>query len=210
MNLFSWHQKSWDKKQLFDRWAPSYDWLFPSVFYQAIHQRLLEYIQLGDRAHVLDLGCGTGRLLHRLTEQFPTVQGTGLDLSPEMLRQAQLRQPQRLQLTYVQGNAEQLPFAESQFDAVFNTLSFLHYPQPEQVLAEVNRVLKPTGCFYLVDLTWQPWSDTQVLLITPGDIRLYSQQARERLGRQAGLLCQGHHYLLGPVMLTVFTKPEDA
>ncbi|MBW4486824.1 MAG: class I SAM-dependent methyltransferase [Trichocoleus desertorum ATA4-8-CV12] len=210
MNLFSWNQKSWNKKQLFDHWAPSYDWLFPSVFYQAIHQRLLEYVQLGDRAEVLDLGCGTGRLLHRLTKQFPTVQGTGLDLSPEMLRQAQLRQAHHPQLTYVQGNAEQLPFAEAQFNAVFNTLSFLHYPQPEQVLAEVSRVLKPAGCFYLVDLTWQPWSDAQILLISPGDIRLYSRQAREHLGQQAGLICQGHHYLLGPVMLTHFTKPKDA
>src|SRR6476619_2897551 len=165
---------SLDKKQLFDRWASSYDWLFPSVFYQAIHQRLLEYVQLGDRAQVLDLGCGTGRLLHRLTKQFPTLQGTGLDLSPEMLRQAQQRHPHHPQLTYVQGNAEQLPFPEAEFDAVFNTLSFLHYPRPEQVLAEVSRVLKPTGRFYLVDLTWQPWSDTQILQISPGDIRLYS------------------------------------
>jgi ubiquinone/menaquinone biosynthesis C-methylase UbiE len=201
---------SLDKKQLFDYWAASYDWIFPSVFYQAIHQRLLEYVQLGDRAQILDLGCGTGRLLHRLTEPFPTMQGTGLDLSPEMLRQAQLRQPHHPQLTYVQGNAEQLPFAEAQFDAVFNTLSFLHYPQPEQVLTEVSRVLKPAGYFYLVDLTWQPWSDNQVLLISPGDIRLYSQQARKQLGQQAGLICQSHHYLLGPVMLTIFTKPEDA
>lgn len=198
---------SLDKKQLFDRWAPSYDWLFPSVFYQAIHQRLLEYVQLSDRAQVLDLGCGTGRLLHRLIQQFPTLQGTGLDLSPEMLRQAQQRQPVHSQLTYIQGNAEQLPFAEAQFDAVFNTLSFLHYPRPEQVLAEVSRVLKPGGRFYLVDLTWQPWSENQVLLIAPGDVRLYSQQAREQLGQQAGLTCQGHYYLLGPTMLTIFTQP---
>ncbi|MBD2098523.1 class I SAM-dependent methyltransferase [Trichocoleus sp. FACHB-591] len=207
MSLFFGNEKSLDKKQLFDRWAPSYDWLFPSVFYQAIHQRLLEFIQLGDRAQVLDLGCGTGRLLYRLAEQFPSLQGTGLDLSPEMLGQAQKRHPLPSRLTYVQGDAEQLPFAEAQFDAVFNTLSFLHYRQPEQVFAEVSRVLKPAGCFYLVDLTWQPWSDTQVLLISPGEIRLYSQQAREQLGQQTGLTCQGHYYLLGPVMLTVFTKP---
>ncbi|MDB9355176.1 SAM-dependent methyltransferase, partial [Nodularia spumigena CS-587/03] len=33
-----------NKKLLFDQWAFSYDWLFPSVIYQAIHKRLLEYV----------------------------------------------------------------------------------------------------------------------------------------------------------------------
>lgn len=77
-----------NKRQLFDRWAPLYDLLFPSVFYQAIHQRLLDYVDLPQQAHVLDIGCGTGRLLNRLATKYSDLQGTGLDFSAEMLRQA--------------------------------------------------------------------------------------------------------------------------
>jgi hypothetical protein len=123
-----------NKQKFFDRWAPNYDCLFTTIFYQAVHKRMLEYVELPRSTHVLDLGCGTGRLLHRLATQFPTLQGTGLDLSTEMLRQAQQRNQHGTRLTYRQGNAESMPFAEGEFDAVFNTISFLHYPNPQQVV----------------------------------------------------------------------------
>ena len=77
-----------DKRTFFDRWAPIYDVLLPSVFYQAVHVRLLEYVELSETAHVLDVGCGTGKLLYRLAQRSPVLSGVGLDLSPGMLAQA--------------------------------------------------------------------------------------------------------------------------
>ncbi len=122
-----------NKKLLFDRWAMSYDWLFPSVIYLAIHKRLLEYVDLPEQGNVLDLGCvdlpeqgnvldlgcGTGRLLERLATQFPNLRGTGLDLSSKMLQVARLSNRHHPRLIYVEGKAESLPFSEDQFDAVF-------------------------------------------------------------------------------------------
>jgi ubiquinone/menaquinone biosynthesis C-methylase UbiE len=196
------------KQGLFDRWATWYDWLFPSVFYQAIHTRLLEYVQLPLQPQVLDLGCGTGRLLKRLATQIPDLEGTGLDLSGEMLHQARLASrhyPQlRPRLRFVQGNAEALPFADQQFDAVFSTMSFLHYPHPLPVLAEVRRVLRPQGRFYLVDLISGCGLNRNCSLNLIGGVRLYSLTLRKELGEQAGLCCLGHHDLLWPVVLTVF------
>ncbi|WP_421655537.1 class I SAM-dependent methyltransferase [Leptothermofonsia sp. ETS-13] len=197
------------KQSIFDCWAPSYDWLFPSIVYQAIHQRLLEFVHLPVQASVLDLGCGTGRLLNRSADQFPNLTGKGLDLSPEMLRQAELKNCHPSRLNFVQGSAEALPFQENEFDTVFSTLSFLHYPNPEMVFAEVSRVLRPAGHFYLVDpvLRWQ--AGTQTLPMPAGAIKFYGFTAREQLGRQAGLICQGHHYLLGPVVLTIYAKANE-
>ncbi|MEA5550005.1 class I SAM-dependent methyltransferase [Anabaena cylindrica UHCC 0172] len=196
-----------NKKQLFDRWASSYDWTFPSFIYQAIHKRLLSKIELSANANVLDLGCGTGRLLDRLASQFPELRGTGLDLSPQMVRLARQNNRHRPRLIYLEGNAESLPFTEGQFDAVFNTISFLHYPQPEKVLSEIARVLSPGGRFYLVDITAKNNSAFQLMTNSPTGIKFYSQEQREQLGSIAGLLCLGHYYLLSPVLLTIFTKP---
>lgn len=197
-----------NKEQLFDAWAPNYDFLFLSVFYQAVHKRLLEYVKLPDQSNVLDLGCGTGRLLDRLATQFPQLHGTGLDLSTQMLNQARRRNRHHPRLIYIQGHAESLPFADGQFNAVFNTISFLHYPQPEQVFSEVSRVLSPGGCFYLVDSAPNKLISSRLhgrfLLI--GEIKLYAPQMREDLGAEVGLNCLGHYYLLGPVLLTVFIK----
>ncbi|MCX7594743.1 MAG: class I SAM-dependent methyltransferase [Fischerella sp.] len=194
------------KKRLFDRWAPSYDWLFPSVFYQAIHKRLLEYVELPSHPRVLDLGCGTGRLLDRLASRFPDLYGTGLDLSLQMLRIARQKNRHHPRLIYIEGKAESLPFADGQFDAVFNTLSFLHYLQPEVVFAEVARVLKIGGRFYLADITLKSQTKSQLISITSSGIRFYSPNNRELLGRSAGFECLGHYYLLGPVLLTIFAK----
>lgn len=199
-----------NKKKLFDRWAPTYDTLFPSVFYQAIHKRLLEYVDFCDRPNVLDLGCGTGRLLDRLATEFPTLCGTGLDLSAEMILQARKkkRDRHRPRLIFIPGNAEELPFAEGQFDAVFNTISFLHYPNPERVLSEVSRVLHSGGQFYLVDFTNRWATHPQHLGISPTNIRIYSPQVREQLGQQVGLEWMAHHALFGPVFLTIFRKKQ--
>ncbi len=198
-----------NKKLLFDQWAFSYDWLFPSVIYQAIHKRLLEYVDLVEGANILDMGCGTGRLLDRLAAKFPDVRGTGLDLSSNMLRIARQSNSHHPRLIYIQGQAESLPFGECQFDAVFSSISFLHYLEPQQVLSEVARVLSPGGRFYLVDITTKKETAPQVLPISPLGIRLYSPKQRELLGSSAGLLCLSHHYLLGPVLLTIFVKPSS-
>ena len=195
-----------NKKEIFDRWANSYDWTFPSFIYQAIHKRLLSQVELLPNANVLDLGCGTGRLLDRLATQFPEIRATGLDLSSQMLRVARQNNRHRPRLIYIEGNAENLPFAEGQFDAVFNTISFLHYPQPEQVLKEVARVLSPGGRFYLVDITFNNSSSCQITPHSPTGIRFYSQKQREEMGNNAGLNCVQYHHLLGFVLLTIFEK----
>ena len=194
-----------NKQQLFDLWAPLYDFLFPSVFYQAIHKRMLEYVQLPSCPNLLDIGCGTGRLLDRLATEHSDLQGTGLDFSAEMLRQARRSNHHRPRLIFVQGSAVRLPFADEQFDVVFNTLSFLHYLEPERVFAEINRVLRPGGTFYLVDPTTITPTGICRLPVSPNGIKLYSPKVREQMGAHAGFRCLKHQYLLGPNLLTIFT-----
>lgn len=196
-----------NKEKFFNGWAPFYDCLLTTVIYQAIHQRLLEYVVLQKNAEVLDLGCGTGRLLNRLAEREPTLRGIGIDFSREMLRQARARNQYKERLIFIQGNAASLFCANEQFAAVFCTLSFLHYPNPQQVLNEVSRVLSPGGCFYLVDscINKKNFSSSIPWL---GKIQLYNQQQREQLGREASLKCLAHHYLLPRVLLTILAKPE--
>jgi len=203
------HQEREQKIQLFNRWAGFYDWLVPSVFYQALHVRLLQSVQLPDNPWVLDLGCGTGRLLERLARHFPKLYGIGLDASPDMLRQARNTRRHFPRLIYIKGDAANLPTADNQFDAVFNTVSFLHYPEPMQVLSEVYRTLKPQGHYYLVDWVWEG-PERQIEIPTgAGNIRLYRLDKRAELGKQAGFQLVNHDWLLGPVALTIFAKNQE-
>ncbi len=194
------------KQNFFDRWAPNYDIIFTTIFYQSLHKRLLDYVELPENPYILDLGCGTGRLLHRFANEFPNLKGIGLDLSAEMLRQARLRNQHRERVIYKQGNAESMPFAEGQFDGVFNTISFLHYPNPQEVFMEVSRVLRVGGRFHLVDYKGRDENGINFIPFSPNGIRFYPPSRREEFGRVAGLRCVGHYYLLGWVMLSVFVK----
>ncbi len=74
---------------LFDRWSDSYDSEFLQRFtYRPLHDAVLSELAETNPATVLDLGCGTGQLLTRLTEGFPDADVTGLDYSPAMLSKA--------------------------------------------------------------------------------------------------------------------------
>lgn len=198
-------EEIFDKKaSFFDRWAPNYDIILTTIFYQSLHKRLLSYLSLPHPPYVLDLGCGTGRLLNRLAKNFPDLQGIGVDLSPQMLKEARDTNQHHPRLIFTQGNAENLPCADNQFDAVFNTISFLHYPNPQQVFKEVSRVLKPQGRFYLVDYIRLYSLDS--IPFSPGGINFYSPQERETFANNVGLTTQGHYHLLGRVVLSIFGK----
>lgn len=197
------------KQNFFDSWANSYDCLLTTVVYQAIHLRLLEYLQLPENPQVLDLGCGTGKLLNRLAGEFPQLRGTGVDLSPQMINQARRFNafPQRLDFEI--ANVESLPFLAGSFDAVCCTISFLHYPHPERAIASIDRVLKPGGRFYLVDyLPWDFMGDRTLYPVSPGGLRLYGRTSRERFAEPVRWNCEGHTHLLGRVVLTKYQKPE--
>ncbi len=200
-----------NKAEFFDRWAPSYDCLLPSVFYQAVHQRLLESVTLPAQPHVLEVGCGTGKLLNRLADRNPHLTGIGVDIATAMLAQATRKTPHRDRLQFQLANVENLPFADQCFDGVFCAISFLHYPDPVAALRSVARVLKPTGTFYLADFTPPKWSATATVErgITPGNVCFYTAQGREQLAADAGLVCDRHVYLLGPVMLSCLTHPVN-
>ena len=192
------------KENFFNLWASHYDCLFTTVFYQGVHKRLLEYVELPENASVLDLGCGTGRLMGRLAAKFPTMKAIGLDLSPSMLQEARARNQYHKRLIFVSGRAESLTFADEQFDAVFCTMSFLHYPHPQQVFDRVSRVLALGGRFYLVD-AYRGEHNFSSSIPWIGELRLYNRQQREQLGREAGLSCLAHHYLLPEILLTIFS-----
>lgn len=195
---------TFSKRNLFNRWAPLYDLPFTSVFYQAVHKRLLEFVELPEAAQVLDLGCGTGKLLNRLANRYPQLTGTGLDFSDEMLQQARQQSAAPNRLTYVQGRTDAIPLPDDQFDAAFCTISFLHYANAIAVLHEIHRVLKPGGSFYLADYTLPQWSGQTALHLTRADVHFYSPIGRETLAQETSFQVEGHHYLLGPVLLTVF------
>jgi SAM-dependent methyltransferase len=95
----------------------------------------------------LDVGTGAGALALALA---PTVREVvGVDRVPELLALARDRAPANA--TFVEGDAEHLPFGDGSFDLVCTLRTLHHVPRPELVLAELVRVTRPGGRLLVVD-----------------------------------------------------------
>jgi 2-polyprenyl-6-hydroxyphenyl methylase/3-demethylubiquinone-9 3-methyltransferase len=103
---------------------------------------------------VLDLGCGAGFLANDLAARGHRV--TGLDTSAEALAVAR-RYDGSHTAQYLVGDARAVPFADASFDAVCAMDLLEHVTEPERVIAEAARVLRPGGSFvfHTFNRTWQ-------------------------------------------------------
>ncbi|HEX9100353.1 MAG TPA: class I SAM-dependent methyltransferase [Candidatus Dormibacteraeota bacterium] len=137
----------------FNRWASTYDrhWMQRIVF-GPIQRAVLQMAadEIGRPVAILDVGCGTGRLLRSASERFPGAKLFGVDAAVEMVKQAQRSTPEGT-IQFLQATAEGLPFPDSSFDLVFSTMTLHHWQNQGRGAAEVARVLTPDGRWLLAE-----------------------------------------------------------
>jgi len=130
-------------KKTYARWAPVYDRTF-GVVTQAGRRRAVERLN-AQGGRVLEVGVGTGLALPLYG---PGVEVTGIDFSEEMLAKAEAKVA-GLGLSRVaalrQMDARALDFPDAAFDGVAAMHILSVVPEPERVMAEIARVLKPGG-----------------------------------------------------------------
>jgi len=106
---------------------------------------MLEVNRLPQGSRVLEIGCGSGV---SLCETFANLQNTldyhAIDLSSEMVQMAQSRMHGQ-NVSIRVADSEHLPFEDASFDRVYSNLVLQLVADPEQMLREVRRVLKPGG-----------------------------------------------------------------
>jgi phosphatidylethanolamine/phosphatidyl-N-methylethanolamine N-methyltransferase len=131
------------------RWAPVYDYTFGLVAKES-RRHAVQVLNQG-RGRVLEVGVGTGLSLPDYKRHLEVV---GIDLSPEMLEKARERVGQE-GLDHVTGlhemDASNLKFADASFDSVVAMFVMTVVPEPEKVMRELSRVVKPGGEVLLVN-----------------------------------------------------------
>ncbi len=140
-------------QKYFDQKAPEWDYSFDVEKLErlrAIFKSLIPPL----KSPVLDLGCGTGALLHVLPAQLssnaPIIE---LDISFFMLTQALAKSRNlKIRVNALQGDGHALPFKAATVGSVVTFQVFPHFVQPQRVIEQIARCLKPGGLFCVLHL----------------------------------------------------------
>jgi len=115
----------------------------------ALNEEGLRLLAVPDAPFVLlELGMGNGGLVPDWLARYPGMRYTGVDFSPLMVEQARTINAEGVaagRARFLSGEAHALPVGGDAFDAVFTANTIYFWPDPEAVLREFYRVLKPGG-----------------------------------------------------------------
>jgi ubiquinone/menaquinone biosynthesis C-methylase UbiE len=183
-----------------------------------VARRAVAMTQTGQAA---DLGSGPGHLVIKLAQAAPDLMVTGIDLSDEMLTEAERyarRSGLEDRIAFKKGNVAQIPFSDDSLDLVVSTLLLHHRSDPVGALSEIARVLRPGGSFLVFDLRRDMTAQFYLLLwfatrcVVPRALRRVSEPLGSRdaaFTRQeaTSLVAQsrltGWRVTRGPLWLTV-------
>ena len=194
-----------DDIERFDHWAATYDGsAMQQWYFGPVHAATLDLIDRmrpsEPRGSVLDIGCGTGRLLGTAALRWPGTRLFGVDPAVRMISEAARLRPS---VAFHVASAEGLPFPDRSMDLVLSSLSFHHWADQSKGLREIKRVLRPGGLLALADHTF--WLG-----------RLFNKRVRSRrvmheLVGTAGLTVVAHQEMrLRFVLLTLAVSPASA
>ncbi|MFC7074099.1 class I SAM-dependent methyltransferase [Halovenus rubra] len=148
-------------------------------------------VEPGDR--VLDLGTGSGYAPRAISQAADAGLAVGLDASPEMVTNARSYTDDS-DVGFLAGDFHQLPFESESFDHCVSMESFFFATHPEELLAELRRVLRSGGTFYCGVNYYQEnhyaheWADRiepEMLLWSATEYRSAFQNAGFQLAEQS-------------------------
>ncbi|MGH7777449.1 MAG: class I SAM-dependent methyltransferase [Candidatus Dormibacterales bacterium] len=200
----------------FDRWAETYDqhWMQRAIF-EPVQGTVLELAEqeIPRPGAILDVGCGTGRLLRLAEARFPGAVVSGVDAAPRMVDQAQAALVEGSRIAVQQAIAEDLPFPDARFDLVFSTLTFHHWGDQQRAVKEIARVLAPGGRWLLAEFLATgfmryvrrllrmkrfPVRESLDALLAVAGLRILAERRVSGLHGQVAVLVIGAHELATP------------
>jgi SAM-dependent methyltransferase len=172
------------------------------IVYQAEHLAETADVQAGWR--VLDVATGSGNAA--IAAAHRGCEAVGVDYVPALLERGRVRAAaEQLNVQFVEGDAEKLPFADASFDAVLSIYGVMFAPDHRRTAAELARVCRPGGRIGLA--SWTPGG------FIGETFRVFSRYLPPPAGLQPPVAWGDETYiesLFGPVAASVTHYPQTA
>lgn len=142
-------------KEMFNSIAKCYDKLNGIIsfnLHSKIKKQAIGNLPLNHNIKILDICTGTGDIAIYFAEILPCASITGIDFSPEMLKLAAIKAEKFKNITFMEGDALNLPFADGEFDITFTSFGLRNLVDLEQGLKEMKRVTKSGGVVSSLDM----------------------------------------------------------
>ena len=197
---------SWDRKiqEHYDKIALKYDERKESNYYLAVEEIVQEFVP--SKRFVLDLGCGSGKLLRDLF-----LRGVGVDLSSKLITFAR---DKRTNHDYLVADIKHLPFQGVQFPAVVCVDVLEHVNDTEQLIEELKRITEIGGIVVIITANFFFWPLLELLEIfqlklPEGPHKWIRSQAVVGLLKERGFQCNTTIHYFGLIQAIIAQKQSE-
>ena len=126
----------------------NYDRYLGPCLFESYALDIVERVEVGENASVLEIACGTGIVSRRLLDRLPKgARLVATDLNDAMLAYAASKLGPHGAIEWKQADATMLPFGDASFDAVVCQFGLMFFPDKQAAVRDAYRVLKPGGQF---------------------------------------------------------------
>ena len=113
------------------------------------NRQFVDFLEIEDGETVLEVGSGLGILAHLVAERHPDSSITGIEISDELIDRAIADFADAMNLQFTKDDAHAMNLLDSSFDVAYCRYLLEHVQNPEVVLREIHRVLKPGGKIFI-------------------------------------------------------------
>jgi len=151
-----------------------------------INLNTIEVLQLSANDNVLEIGMGNGFFVKDILSKDINIKYSGCDFSSEMVDEASLKNKEYInggRAQFYFASADHLPFQKEVFNKVFSINTLYFWENPERVLSEISRVLRPKGQLFI---SIRPKSIMRLYPFVKFGFQMYSKEDLSDLLAQNG------------------------